>query len=425
MMSPRPTNAALRRAAAALAALLLLSVALAACDSAGPDAAEQREPPRPLTAQEQQVAASGADFGLTLFRAVSAEEAEGNVFLSPLSVSMALGMTLNGAEGETRAAMEEALELSGLSRHEVNASYRGLIDLLAGLDPAVAFSIANSIWYRESFAVEPAFIDTNRHYFDAEVAALDFNRPEAPATINDWVREKTQGKIEEIVSGPISPLTMMYLVNAVYFKGVWQTPFDERLTEEAPFTRPDGSEQQVDMMTLEDPSLPVYRDSALTAVELPYGDSLYAMTVLLPAEDAGGADALAAGLDAARWQQITGGLRRAKLSALKMPRFTLEYEKKLNDILEALGMEVAFDPDRSNFDGINPDQKDLHISEVMHKTFVEVNEEGTEAAAVTSVEISVTSLPPSVIVDRPFVVVIREQHSGTILFIGKVANPAS
>ncbi len=413
---------AMIRAASCLALAIFVCLALASCDTIGPE--ERTEPPRALTAQEEQLVEAEGRFGLTLFETISRDEPGANVFLSPLSVSMALGMTLNGARGETRAAMEETLELAGLSQAEINASYRSLIDLLRGLDPGVTFTLANSIWYRQGFAVRQAFIDTSRKYFDAEVAALDFRSPEAPETINGWVSENTQGKIEEIVQD-IPRNVVMYLINAIYFKGTWQYQFDEEKTSEAPFTRADGAEVTVDMMTLEEPTLPYYRDEQLTAVELPYGDSLYAMTILLPRRG-GSVDSLAARLDADRWGVITGGLRGRELSALEMPRFTLEYKKELNDVLQALGMGIAFDPRWADFGGINEALGDkLYIDEVMHKTFIAVDEAGTEAAAVTSVSIALESAPPAVRIDRPFVFVIREHHSGTILFIGKVADPTA
>ncbi len=401
---------------------ILVCISLASCDGAGPG---EVEPPRALTVQEQQLAEADNQFGLKLFRAVSETEPGENVFISPLSVSMALGMTLNGARGETRAAMEETLELSGLSQEEINTAYRSLIDLLRGLDPRVTFTIANSIWYRQNFDVRQAFIETSKEYFDAEVAALDFGSPEALDAINGWVSENTQGKIDRIVQD-IPPNVVMYLINAIYFKGTWQYQFDEEKTRQASFTRPDGSEVTVDMMTLEEPTLAYYRDEQVTAVELPYGDSLYAMTILLPNRD-GNVDFLAAHPDADRWSEITSGLRSRELSALEMPRFTLEYKKELNDVLKALGMEIAFDKRRANFGGINETlARKLYIDEVMHKTFIEVDEAGTEAAAATSVSIGFTSVgPPTVRIDRPFVFVIREHHSGTILFIGKLTDPTA
>lgn len=399
---------------------LLAGLMLAGCSLTAPDEAES-PPPRPLTATEQQIVDSDNQFGLTLFRSISEETPKENIFISPLSVSMALGMTLNGAEGETRAAMEETLEKAGLSNAEINQSYRDLIDLLTTLDPKVTVELANSIWYREGFEVRTDFIDTNKEHFDARVDALDFSSPDAVDTINGWVADNTRGKIEKIVQR-LSPQDVMYLINALYFKGNWRNQFDEDLTQEATFTGPDGRESTVDMMKREDTTFPVYFGDQLTAVDLPYGDSLYSMTVLLPKPDQTVRD-VAAALDQNRWNTITSELAPRKLSALEMPTFTLEYEKTLNDMLKDMGMAVAFDPGRANFSGIN-DGGGLWIDEVKHKTFIEVNEKGTEAAAVTSVTM-VQSLPPSIRVDRPFLLVIREQHSGTILFIGQVSDPAA
>jgi serpin B len=401
-------------------ACAILVVLAARCSSFEPEP-ERRSPPRPLTAAEQQIADADNRFGLKLFRAIRDGTPDENIFISPLSVSMALGMTLNGANGETRAAMEETLEHAGLSETEINASYRGLIDLLTTLDPNVTLGLANSIWYREGFSVEPSFIEANQQYFDAAVEALDFGRPGAPDVINGWVSDNTNGTIETIVQS-IPGNVVMYLINALYFKGDWRTPFDEELTREAGFTRPDGTSSTVDMMTLEDATLPVHFGERLTAVDLPYGDSLYSMTVLLPREGHA-VDELAADLDAARWNQITDALAPQKLSALEMPAFKLEYEKGLEEVLTDLGMGIAFAPGRADFSGIQAGGG-LWIDKVKHKTFIEVDERGTEAAAVTSV-IMVESLPPSIRVDRPFLFVIREQHSGTMLFIGQVTDPAA
>jgi len=216
----------------AIAGLLL--VLSAGCDSAGPSE-KDAPPPRPLTATEQQVVDTDNTFGLKLLRAtVESEEPSKNVFLSPLSVSMALGMTLNGARGETRAAMEAALEKQDLSPTEINDAYRGLIDLLEGLDPNVDVAVANSIWYREGLSVRQAFIDTNRTHFDAEVAGLDFSAPAASEQINGWVDDETRGNISEIVPSRIPPHIVMYLINATYFKGQWRNQFDPAKTEDEP-----------------------------------------------------------------------------------------------------------------------------------------------------------------------------------------------
>jgi serpin B len=404
----------------ALAGLLL--VLSAGCDSAGPSEKEA-PPPRSLTATEQQVVDTDNTFGLKLLRAtVEAENPSTNVFLSPLSVSMALGMTLNGARGETRAAMEATLEKQDLSPSEINDAYRGLINLLEGLDPNVEVALANSIWYREGLPVRQAFIDTNRAHFDAEVAGLDFSSPAASDQINSWVNDETRGNISEIVPNRIPPHIVMYLINATYFKGPWREQFDPAQTEDEPFHRADGSTVSVPMMEKTDDVVhPTHQTEQFQAVDIAYGDSLYSMTILLPHEDAS-VQAVVDSLDTETWTRMTERLSPQSFSRLKMPKFTLRYKKKLNGILGDLGMGVAF-TDRANFRDIA--DTSLAISEVKHKTFLQVDEAGTEASAATSVGMGVTSAPPSFVVDRPFVVAIRENHSGTILFIGAVMDPTA
>ena len=394
------------------------------CDSAGPTEPKEAPPPRPLTAIEQQTVNADNTFGLKLLRStLAAEDGSNNVFLSPLSVSMALGMTLNGARGETRAAMETALEKQDLSPAEINDAYRGLIDLLEGLDPNVEVALANSIWYREGLPVKQAFIDTNRTHFDAEVTGLDFADPSAPDRINGWVNDETRGNISEIVPDSIPPEIVMYLINATYFNGPWRDQFDPSKTEDGSFRRADGSTVTVPMMEkTEDVAHPTYATKGFQAVDIAYGDSLYSMTILLPDEETSVQEVVDS-LDTETWAQVTEGLSSQSLSHLKMPKFTLRYEKTLNDVLTDLGMGVAF-TGAANFRDIA--DTSLAISKVKHKTFLRVDEEGTEASAATSVSIGVTSAPPSsFVVDRPFVVALRENHSGTILFIGTVMNPAS
>ena len=393
------------------------------CDSTGPSAPKDAPPPRPLTAAEHQVVDADNAFGLTLLRStVDTEGTSKNVFLSPLSVSMALGMTLNGARGETRAAMEAALEKQDLSPTEINDAYRGLIDLLEGLDPNVEVALANSIWYREGLPVRHAFIDTNRAHFDAEVEGLNFADPSASDRINGWVDDETRGNIEQIVPGRIPSHLVMYLINATYFNGPWRDQFDPSNTAPEPFHRGDGSTVSVPMMEkTEDVVHPTYQAEQFRAVDIAYGDSLYSMTILLPHEDAS-VQSVVDSLDAETWRQVTEGLAPQSLSRLQMPKFTLRYEKTLNDVLTDLGMGVAFTK-RANFRGIA--DTSLAIDKAKHKTFLRVDEEGTEASAATSVGIRVTSTPPTFIVDRPFVVAIREHHSGTILFLGTVMDPTA
>ena len=190
---------------------------------------------RGLTIGEQQLVESSNTFGFKLLNEVVEQDGDKNIFISPLSVSMALGMTLNGADGDTYAAMKQTLELAGLTEEEINKSYASLIELLRVLDTEVIFQIANSIWYRQGFPAEESFLDVCQQYFDAVVEGLDFDDPAAVDTINNWVNENTNGKIEGIVEPPIDPLTVMFLINAIYFKGTWKYEFDEQDTKSTPF----------------------------------------------------------------------------------------------------------------------------------------------------------------------------------------------
>ena len=294
-----------------------------------------------------------------------------------------------------------------------------MIDALTGASD-VELAIANSIWLRDDFKVLQEFIDVSRKQYDAETATLDFNDPKAAGNINEWVGEKTKGKIPTIVDPPIADDVMMYLINAVYFKGSWSEKFDPKRTTDAPFTRLDGSTLPSRLMYREGRTL--YSETPTEqAVDIPYGDSLYSMTVILPKQGSD-VNALIAGLTPERWKSIVDGLKE-KQGEIFLPRFTMSYEITLNDALSALGMGLAF-TDRAEFNGIRA-EGGLTISRVLHKSFVEVNEEGTEAAAVTSTEIKTTSMPIGFVVrcDRPFVVVIRRRAGNVPLFIGKVISP--
>jgi serpin B len=401
-----------------------LAVLLIHCSSEPSGPQEITQLPRDLDPAEEKIIQADNAFGLKLFGEIHEQAEPGdNIFISPLSVAMALGMTYNGAVGATQQAMQEALELQGLTLNEVNQSYRSLIDLLLGLDPAVEFRIANSIWYDEDYAFQQEFLDVNREYFDAEVTALDFASPGAAPAINNWVSEKTNGRIEEIVESPISPELIMFLIDAIYFKGDWTTQFDEELTEQAPFTLADGGETQVPMMSYARPdTLRAYSDGEVTVLDLSYGGRAFSMTVVMPAE-ASGIDALVASLGPQSWSAWIDGLSET-VAIVRLPKFTLEYELEMNDVLTALGMGVAFDPGNADFTNIYSGPGRVYISKVKHKTYVDVNEIGTEAAAVTSVEVGVTSLPPTISVDRPFLFAIRERFSGTVLFLGLMMDPA-
>jgi serpin B len=381
--------------------------------------------PRQLSVAEQQLIQADNAFAFSLFREINRQEEAGqNVFVSPLSVAMALGMTYNGADGTTRVAMAEALELQGMSINDVNQAYRDLIDLLTGLDGRVEFRIANSIWHRPAFTPSQTFLDLNQQFFDATVQALDFAGPGAAATINGWVDQNTNGKIPKIVPDPLPDQIVMYLINAIYFKGDWTYRFDKDLTRNAPFELAEGGDVSVPMMSREEKhAVRTFGDADVTVVELPYSRRAYAMTVVLP-RTATGAASLATELTQERWNGWIVGLDSTSIF-VNLPKFTIEYAVRLNDVLKALGMAEAFDPCKADFGNMFPSANpgDFYIDDVRHKTFVEVNEEGTVAAAATSVGIGPTSAPARIEVDRPFLFAIRERLTGSILFMGKIMDP--
>ena len=378
---------------------------------------------RDLSAQEHQRVAAINGFGFRLFQEVVDRSTSGNVVVSPLSVSLALGMTYNGAAGETEAAMAETLGATGMAREELNQAYHGLIDLLTRMDPKVRMEIACSIWYREGFEVEPAFIDVNQTWFDAEVEALDFSAPDAADLINGWVDDQTHGKITEIVDDPIDADARLFLINAMYFKGTWTVQFDKGDTHDAEFHLADGTSRTVDMMKVVS-DLSYHRGPGFQAVDLAYGGALFHMAVILP-DPGKDLDELIGEVNDETWADLEGEFQITDVD-LHLPRFELDFGTSLKDALGALGMEVAFTPE-ADFTGINP-QEPLVIQDVKHKTYVKVNEEGTEAAAVTSVGgyvVTSVPMPTPLIVDRPFLFVIHDHHTRTVLFLGKVADPTA
>ena len=403
------------------AGCLVLLALLAACEGSPTDLEPIEQLPRALTAAELQTISASNRFAFDLFREVVAAQPDSNVFISPLSASMALGMTMNGARGETLDSMRSTLGFDGLSQHDINAAYRGLIDLLRGLDPRVEMLVGNSIWYRDTFPFHQAFFDTTRSYFDAEVAGLDFNSPSAVTTINRWVDRSTRGRIPDIVD-QIDPEVVMYLINAIYFKGDWALQFDARDTRDAPFYAADGVRPvgTTKMMHRPGPILHA-RGANYEAADLPYGGGAFSMTILLPDRDVTTAEVIS-GMNPQSWADLAQGFSEQPFD-LYLPKFRLEYKKLLNSELKALGMKPAFEPFVADFTGMSPLGRKLYISKVLQKTFVDVNEEGTEAAAATSVEIRFTSSPPSFTVDRPFIFAIREKLTGTLLFIGRIEQP--
>ena len=399
-----------------------VAVGLGGCDVFGPGGNGKPIPglPRDLSVSEQAVIESSNGFGLALFARVAAVDPRPNLVLSPLSASMALGMTLNGASGSTFDAMSATLGFGGLPQDEINASYRDLLALLTSLDPEVRFDIGNAIWANEAYSFHQAFFDAVSAAFAARAESRDFTDPATLADINAWVDESTEGLIEGILDS-LDPQQVMLLVNAIYFDGAWTTQFDPDDTRTQGFMRPDGSTVEVDMMTLRDVELPLGGGPGYQAVEMPYGGAAFSMVVAVPWD--GSARALAETLDTDAWRELIEGLEPRELDAVSIPRFTLTYDAYLNDALKTMGMEVAFGPG-ADFSGLSPQGTDMCIDFVRQKTFIEVDERGTRAAAATSVGIGPVSFT-GLVADRPFVFAIRERYSGTILFMGLVEDPTA
>ena len=379
-----------------------------------------------LSATQVQLIEGANRFGFDLFMELLAEaDAIENVFISPLSVHLALSMTWNGARNNTGQQMKATMYYPDISDEEINTSIKKLIADLLSVDEKVETGIANSIWYRDGFSVEQSFLDVNAEYFDAFVSALNFDDSSSRDIINAWVAEKTKDKIREIVD-QIDPDHIMFLINAIYFNGIWSTEFVKENSRERPFYLSPDKTKDVMTMETEGEFAWASRDGYKVA-ELPYGRGNFSMLVFLP-DPVTGLDEMVEKLTPEEWDDIPEALTKNHRLNIRLPKFTFDYDNDLNSALINLGMEDAFDGYRADFTGINK-AGGLYISRVRHKSFVEVNEEGTEAAAVTSVEIRLVSVgpdDPEVLwfhVDRPFVFAIREKFTNSLIFIGRVMEP--
>jgi serpin B len=380
--------------------------------------------PKPIVvdAKSKMVIEGSNRFGFELFRGIWQQEDAGkNLMISPLSVELALAMTYNGAGGTTKEAFEKVLHVDELPAQDLNTSLHDLTKALLEVDPRVTMEIANSIWYRNTFHVEDVFLETNKKYFDAEIRPLDFDNPRSIGIINGWVDEKTHHKIPEIVD-EIDASSVMFLINAVYFNGKWKYSFDRSKTENSIFNLPDRNRVQIPFMVRTGNILLTHND-LIAAIELPYGRGNYSMVLMIPMTHRT-LDEVVEALTPDYWDRFISTMDTFPDLTIYVPKFTFSYDKKLNDPLTRLGLGVAFSGD-ADFSGINP-EAGLAISEVKHKTFIKVDEEGTEAAAVTSVEIRNTSVevPAVFVIDHPFLFVIKERYTGTILFMGRVSDPS-
>jgi serine protease inhibitor len=382
-------------------------------------AGENRQPAVEGKFDERLVAANNR-FGFELFNQLQLTDKGKNVFYSPLSVALALSMTYNGAAGETKEAMRRTLKTEGLDLDEINKASAALINSLRSSDPKVELAIANSLWARRRVKFREDFLERNRQFFGAEVASLDFVAPNALTTINNWVSRNTESKIPSIINR-IDPHHVMFLINAIYFKGQWEKKFKKELTKNEPFYPLSGPQKEVPMMS-QSGDYQYYRGNKFQAVRLFYGAKGASLDLFLPDKDSS-IDGLLKRLSLEQCGQWTGSFRQVP-GDIKVPRFKMDYESRLNDPLKAMGMSVAFVEGKADFSGMR-EQNGLYVSKVIHKAVVEINEEGAEAAAATSVGIRIDSAMRrfTFIADHPFLMIIRDQRTDAILFMGVVVDP--
>ncbi len=413
--------------------ILLISMAItgtyfgASCDknNGGTDVKELPDPIRiTLRSAEEEMVRADQQFAFDFFANLFDEEAfteDKNFMVSPLSLSMALAMTMNGAAGETDRVMKKTLQMDDYSKTEINSYYKKLKEALLKTDPTTKLSIANAIFANRQVAVHPDFIKTNQLYYDATVQPVDFSDATTTDIINKWASDQTHGLIRKVIERT-NAQDLMYLLNALYFKGMWSTGFHARNTTQRPFTYENGARKSVDMMR-QTAKFNYTENQNLQLVQLPYGNQAFSMMVLLPREGKKLKDVVTAARQGDYWSGLKSGLREAEVE-LFLPKFKTKYSKKLNDVLTRMGMGITF-TDAADFSGIS--DIPARISFVKQDTYISTDESGTEAAAVTTVGMEMTSMPtqPKKVIfnaERPFIYIIQENSTGAILFMGAVKN---
>jgi serpin B len=372
--------------------------------------------PITLTVTMQKRVNQDNEFAFDIFKKTSNESNQANVLISPLSISIALGMTLNGATDETKTGIEKALKMSGLTLNNINDYYKVMQTTLPTIDPKTTLNIANSIWYKTGYPVKTEFLTVNKNYFNAEVREMDFSQAWAKDTINNWIARKTNNHIKDMLD-QIPADVVMYLINAVYFKGMWKQPFNVKATKETNFTNYLNTQQKVNMMYQKD-TFSYFANEKAQYLDMPYGNNAFSMTVILPTQISSVNDVLET-LDTESWNLALNKMESEEVMVY-LPRFKSKSKFLLNNVLKSMGMARAFE---DNDEFRNMANSDLYISRVLHDTAIEVTEEGTVAAAATIVEMTEKAMFNSIFnANRPFIYIIREKSTGVILFIGKTDN---
>lgn len=377
-----------------------------------------------LRSSETEMVKSDQQFAFEFFKNVFNEEAQGNdnnFMVSPLSLSIALAMTWNGASGETKTVMQNTLKLQDYTDKEINDYYKKIKETLLKTDPTTKLAIANSIWTNKNVPIKQEFIDTNKEYFNSTVESVDFANPATVGRINSWAADNTNNLIDKVLD-ETSIDALMYLLNALYFKGIWANEFDAKNTSKKPFTYESGTVKNIDMMHQKSQFMYGANDT-FEAVLLPYGNKAFSMMVLLPKEGKKLTDINTVLQNNSNWTGFRKSMIQTEVE-LYLPKFKTEYSKRLNESLKAMGMGIAFAPGSANFSRMS--DAPSFISFVDQFTYISTDEKGTEAAAVTVVGVELTSYNPSKSVvfnaNKPFIYIIQENSTGSILFMGAVKN---
>jgi serine protease inhibitor len=397
------------------------AVALACCLTTGYAAASAIGPTTPDPAT-QTLVRPYATFGFDMLRELRSERPNTNVFISPTSIAVALAMAANGASGTTRSAIMQTLHTGGMSMDAFNAANSALRSQIAHTT-AVRLAMADALWLQTGFAVRPQFTAAARDIFGAQAANLDFRNPRSVDTVNAWADKHTDGMIPKVLDA-IDPSTVVMLANAIAFKGKWTLPFVPALTAKHNFATASGKSKTVEMMS-HGGRYAYVQSGGVAAIALPYADRSFAMYVVLP-ENAASLDAFVRGLTTTSFDALIASLQ-TRPGTIQLPRFQIAYNAQLNPALEKLGMSIAFTRD-ADFRNIHPAPPPLAISDVHHASFLKVDEQGTQAAAVTTIGFKMTAVevepPPfTMVVDHPFLVAIRDERSGQLLFLGTIVDP--
>jgi len=386
--------------------------------SCNEDNADSVKPNQLLKAIPATFADQTSEFAFDFLKKHNAEEkADKNYFVSPLSLHIALGMLLNGTDTKTKEEIQKSLRVSS-DLAVTNGIYKDLMEGLPNADPKVTNTIANSVWYRNTFSVEKSFLDVLKASFNAQTYAEDFTNTATVGKINNWASDNTNGKIKKVIE-QIEPAHVMFLMNALYFKGDWKIPFKVENTRDESFAGTTGT-KSVKMMSMQE-KVKYAKRSNYQALELAYGGGNYVMTIILP-EGKTSVGEIINTMSASEWKSLNTTLAEQKV-IVGLPKFTVEYETNLNSVLSKMGMPTMF-TDLADLSKISPPAGKLKVGFVKQNTFVAVDEKGTEAAAVTTIGVELTSMPilPEFICNKPFAFFISEKQSNTILFAGKIVN---